>query len=864
LSLDGGVACVGPSAQFQNCLFDTCGRGVETYDASSSAQYPVFSFSDCVFRNVFGRNIFVIDNLRNTTINIDGCVFSVNPNAKGPSALGQIVEITSCGTAKITRNTFTNIANGTYAVYFAGTDYDDVNNVYISGNSFQNIDTALGLVRVNGGSVSHNIFQDTTNTTIWLAASDLSISDNLFVNCGRAGGGSSGVIAAFGSIVPSTNVAINNNAFRRDSGVTAPTAFIYSESGNQNFVISGNAFNNKGTAFQFISDAGTGTRGDDYHITGINTTVSQSVTNGTNFVAINSTGGAGDGWHTVSPGLNIQVSTNNGTNYSIATSNNVFFGAVQASSITTTGNQSGALSLTASNLIGGQAFSVPHNMPVWVTNQFAGSNFAAGQILTVLSSNNGLALLTWSNAPAGVGGENTGTNANQFGAAGATLTIKDGARLTNIVVGGLFSITNNSGNEIILATSGGTPLALYSVPNTSWSPGDDDSKNLGDISRRWMDLYLSRTYYGAGSALIDSIVVTNNIQFLGHNAASNYVWTATNANGMGEWRARMTISSNAALNATATNLNFVGFTLWTNSNGNVSIGAPAAGSGTNILVSTNSTTAGSSIGTLNFTTGIVANVSGSVANLTVGVGTPSISTPYLIVDPLTGQPTWMRTIVDSEFESYSGNSGPDAFFSTTSGGGGSTSMSVKPNNLPRYDRNGFVRLQTFATNAIGGTHYAGVRNETTVIWSFQTNTLFDTSIGFETYMASNVVQAGLLQSLIASNHTAGIWWEWNPISYGQSNWVFVCKNSSSQIYTSTFPVAINSDWVRLSWKGDTNSVVAYTNGLPCFTNSNVATIPGGTNLNLYFGAITTNGKTNDIGSGMTHTLFIDYIKAFRY
>jgi hypothetical protein len=85
--------------------------------------------------------------------------------------------------------------------------------------------------------------------------------------------------------VPSTNIAIIDNLFFRGAG-TAPTAFIVSESASRNFTIAGNRFDDRLGGTPHISDAGSGTRGEIEVIAGAGTSVSQSTTNGTNFVAV--------------------------------------------------------------------------------------------------------------------------------------------------------------------------------------------------------------------------------------------------------------------------------------------------------------------------------------------------------------------------------------------------------------------------------------------------------------------------------------------------------------------------------------------------------------------------------------------------
>ncbi len=248
-------------------------------------------------------------------------------------------------------------------------------------------------------------------------------------------------------------------------------------------------------------------------------------------------------------------------------------------------------------------------------------------------------------------------------------------------------------------------------------------------------------------------------------------------------------------------------------------------------------------------------------------GAPSIITPEIRLDPITLLPTWCRVYVDDEFITY----GASIASTYSSGGfstaGGATAQQiVNPNTLPRFDRNGFGRLITTATNGIGGTQYALLGYQVnTETFTFQTNHVWESIVGFEDNMASNIVQMGLLDNITTTNQTTSfIGWEWNPQFYGRSNWIFrTTRAGSSLLYTSTFPITLGTTWTKLAWKGNTNSIIAYTNGVACTTNSTL--VPGGTNI-LFFPAIQMlNGLTNGVvaGNAMTHTLYIDSVKFYR-
>lgn len=270
----------------------------------------------------------------------------------------------------------------------------------------------------------------------------------------------------------------------------------------------------------------------------------------------------------------------------------------------------------------------------------------------------------------------------------------------------------------------------------------------------------------------------------------------------------------------------------------------------------------------NVTTYYVEKV-GTTTNVTrvaLSGGAENYKLTDLTINPITLEPQWCTKIVDDDFTGFSASAGPTVWQGTaTSSGGGASTFIQDPVNLPEYDREGFNRIQTFATNAIGTTHAPATVWQSSAQMRFQTNTLCDTELGFENANASNIVQVGLMTITTSTNQTGGIFWEWNPQWYGFSNWVFKCVGSSTLLYTSTFPVTVGGEWTRLSWMGDTNRVVAYTNGIACFTNTTTASLPSGTNATkMRFAAAMFNGRTNDIGTGMTHSLFVDYFRAYRY
>lgn len=146
---------------------------------------------------------------------------------------------------------------------------------------------------------------------------------------------------------------------------------------------------------------------------------------------------------------------------------------------------------------------------------------------------------------------------------GATLVIQseEGSTQNNIelfagsVLSGRWR-SDNAGNQIISAEGGGElqfnydgassgRIAMgvpgignvwYMVPSAAVAAWHGGTARRGQITNVWdiwgrTNLWLTRT------GLLDGIVVTNDIRFLGHNSTSNDVWVCTNTvTGEGEWR----------------------------------------------------------------------------------------------------------------------------------------------------------------------------------------------------------------------------------------------------------------------------------------------------------------------------------------
>jgi len=122
--------------------------------------------------------------------------------------------------------------------------------------------------------------------------------------------------------------------------------------------------------------------------------------------------------------------------------------------ISVLGTGNGEIFLRSSNATGGISIQPQHNLPVVITNKFDFTNFAPGQILTVISSNMNTVLWGVSNAPAGGGSQtpwtsdiNGGGNSlsNAFRLSLGTTNVTDqGAQNPSIVIMG----TNASGQYV--------------------------------------------------------------------------------------------------------------------------------------------------------------------------------------------------------------------------------------------------------------------------------------------------------------------------------------------------------------------------------------------------------------------------------
>jgi len=244
---------------------------------------------------------------------------------------------------------------------------------------------------------------------------------------------------------------------------------------------------------------------------------------------------------------------------------------------------------------------------------------------------------------------------------------------------------------------------------------------------------------------------------------------------------------------------------------------------------------------------------------------PNFPGASLRTDPFTGLPIWVQPIIEDEFD-FLDSATVSHWNGTATSGGSATAGSyaaAAPTGLPRNDYNGFAKLQTFATNGVGATHFSVLRYNaaSNQRWSFLTKILVEFEVGLETSMASNIVQIGFGDQVIGTNQTKCVMWEWNPQFYGASNWVVKTIGSSTLLYTNS--LANINTWYKFGFKGDTNSIVFYTNGVPAFTNSTSSSMPDGT-ASLAFTVLMTNGKTNAIGTPMTHDCYLNYIHAYRY
>lgn len=130
---------------------------------------------------------------------------------------------------------------------------------------------------------------------------------------------------------------------------------------------------------------------------------------------------------------------------------------------------------------------------LWISNsfKFIGGTLGAGKVLT--SDANGIG--TWE-TPAG-GAENTGTNVNQFGAAGAILTLKDGLMGTNFNIFGTLSASN-----LVVTNVAGFS---GSVTNTVRTPTQTSSNILFDGSLGNYFVYTNSIHTGGST----NVVFTN-------------------------------------------------------------------------------------------------------------------------------------------------------------------------------------------------------------------------------------------------------------------------------------------------------------------------------------------------------------------
>ncbi len=248
----------------------------------------------------------------------------------------------------------------------------------------------------------------------------------------------------------------------------------------------------------------------------------------------------------------------------------------------------------------------------------------------------------------------------------------------------------------------------------------------------------------------------------------------------------------------------------------------------------------------------------------ITAGAPGVAGARLCVDPFTGSSAWMLPLIADEFDLYGVAVGQTFYnaISASANNGAAGTMNVVPGALPKNAYNGFYRLEVYATNGVGSGMQSAMRYWTTAQrWTFQTNTLFETEVGFESQLASNIVYIGWMNCTADTNVTAGVFWEWNPQFVGSQVWRFRCVSGNSATYTATFPGTLNT-WTKLGFKGDTNSIVAYTNGVAAFTNTDNTTMAGGKVAGWQ--AFMFNGKTNDIGTGMTHDMYINYFNLWRY